>query len=282
VSRGRGIAAAIAITSNVNPATVKIRGLVFGGTPITPRPVAAGRLAIDVEKGGYLTTKLDVDALPGIVTDVRVELAPGQDPNAGPVVRKTGNLVLPKRYAMVVIDGVAARPTDDHKLALAPGMHLIEIREPGKDPWRKQIAITADQDQAITPDFVDAAPRESRRKLAYAVTGGAGLLLGFGVYAFYTSSGASDDAREILATEISRPIGDTTPPLRTRADFENARSRANKWRTISNLSYVAGLGALGAGIYLIVTSREPAEDDAPGLVIAPIEGGAMIGRAGRW
>ncbi|MBA2543150.1 MAG: hypothetical protein H0V17_26145, partial [Deltaproteobacteria bacterium] len=84
------------------------------------------------------------------------------------------------------------------------------------------------------------------------------------------------------AAEIGRPIGDATPPIRTRADFDAARDRANRWALVSNVTSAAGLATLGVGLYWIITSRAPADDDVPELVIAPVQGGALIGKAGRW
>lgn len=69
-----GDGAAIAVTANVDGATIKIGGLAFGGTPLAPRPLLAGAHEIEVSKLGYAPAKLTVDALPGIVTDVAVTL----------------------------------------------------------------------------------------------------------------------------------------------------------------------------------------------------------------
>ena len=66
--------AAIAVTANVDGATIKIGGLVYGGTPLDPRPITAGAHEIEIVKLGYKPIKVSVDALPGIVTDVAVEL----------------------------------------------------------------------------------------------------------------------------------------------------------------------------------------------------------------
>jgi len=68
--------AAISVTTNIPGATVKIGGLTYGGTPLDPRPITAGSHAIEVTKLGYKPVTVTVDALPGIVTDVAVELAP--------------------------------------------------------------------------------------------------------------------------------------------------------------------------------------------------------------
>jgi tetratricopeptide (TPR) repeat protein len=68
--------AAISVTANVDGATVKISGLTYGGTPLEPRPITAGAHQLEIVKLGYKPVQLSVDALPGIVTDVAVELAP--------------------------------------------------------------------------------------------------------------------------------------------------------------------------------------------------------------
>ncbi len=70
-----GERAAIAVTANVPGAAVRIGGLGYGSTPMAPRPIAPGALAIEVGKPGFRTARVAIEALPGIVTDVAVELA---------------------------------------------------------------------------------------------------------------------------------------------------------------------------------------------------------------
>lgn len=71
-----GEGAAIAVTANVTGATVRIGGLRYGGTPVEPRLIKPGALEMDIAKRGWRPVHLTVDALPGIVTDVAVELEP--------------------------------------------------------------------------------------------------------------------------------------------------------------------------------------------------------------
>lgn len=66
--------AAIAVTANVAGATVRIGGLRYGGTPVEPRLIKPGALELDIDKQGYKPMHLTVDVLPGIVTDVAIEL----------------------------------------------------------------------------------------------------------------------------------------------------------------------------------------------------------------
>jgi hypothetical protein len=71
-----GESAAIDVASSVPGASVTIRGLGFGATPFPPRRINPGPLDIAIAKQGYLPLQLHVDAIPGVVTDVRVELEP--------------------------------------------------------------------------------------------------------------------------------------------------------------------------------------------------------------
>ena len=66
--------AAIAVTANVTGATVRIAGLRYGGTPVEPRLIKPGAIQLDIDKPGYKPVRVAVEALPGIVTDVAVEL----------------------------------------------------------------------------------------------------------------------------------------------------------------------------------------------------------------
>lgn len=272
-----GEQAAVTVSANLS-AQVKLRGEPFGGTPIPPRLVPPGRLAFDIERGGYQTARVDVDALPGIVTDVRVVLSPGEESGAVVLDRKLGTVTLPKRPSLLIVDGRPSVVDQLNQLPLSPGVHELEIREPGKEIWRRRVVITAGQDQPVTPTYVDSGPRENRRTLSYALGGGGAALLAVGVGFFYRSKSAKDEAREILAAEILRPVGEM--PVNTRADFDDARSRSDRNALISNVAYTAGLGLLGAGIYFFVTSRAPSDDDVPDLAITP--GGALIGKTLRW
>jgi hypothetical protein len=69
-----GEGAAIAVTANVTGATVRIGNLRYGGTPVSPRLIRPGVLEMDFDKQGFRPAHLTVNALPGIVTDVSIEL----------------------------------------------------------------------------------------------------------------------------------------------------------------------------------------------------------------
>jgi hypothetical protein len=170
---------------------------------------------------------------------------------------------------------------DTGRIELAPGVRVVDVREPSKDPWRRRIAIAADADTVIAPVLPDAAPRESKRRLGYVIAAGGVGLATLGLAAFYVSRDAANEARDILRVELGRQPGDATAPIRTRGDFEDARSKANTWGTLSNLAYGAALVAAGIGGYVWHRNRAPS-DDTPEFAIAPFPGGAMVVRAGTW
>jgi hypothetical protein len=273
-----GEQAAISVSSNPPGAAVRIRGLAVGGTPIAPRTIAPGQVVVDIVKSGFLPGRADVDVLPGIVTDVSVDLVAGVEtaPNVEP---SFGTLLVPLAPRReVLIDG---RLVKTERTQLSPGIHIVEVREPDRDPWRRRVAITVDREQQLAPELVDSRPRESKRRIGKIALGAGTALAVLGVGAFYISRNAAEDARDILRIEIERPIGDTTPPLRTRADFEAARDKANRWATLSNVSWAAGFAAAGAGFYLLYRNRDR-DGDAPDFAIAPVRGGAIAGASLVW
>ena len=69
-----GEAAAIAVSTSVPGATVKINKLSYGGTPLAPRRISAGSLDVEITKLGYKPVHVTVEALAGIVNDVVVDL----------------------------------------------------------------------------------------------------------------------------------------------------------------------------------------------------------------
>ena len=79
-----GERAAIAVTSSIPGAAVRIGGLGYGATPVAPRPIDPGAHAIELAKPGFRPVRLEIDALPGVVTDIAVELVAEPPPPAPP------------------------------------------------------------------------------------------------------------------------------------------------------------------------------------------------------
>jgi hypothetical protein len=281
-----GESAAIAVTANVPGASVRVNGLTYGGTPLAPRPITAGKLVIDVEKAGWLPKHVEIDGLPGIVTDVAVELEPdtkAQSAAAELTTERTkattGTLIAPGDALLV--DGAAATSPAE----LAPGTHVVEIRRPGFDPWRRRVQIAAGQKTQLQPELVATRPREKRERLGLMLVAYGGALAGFGFVSFVVSRRASDDAREILRVETARPPGaidESVEPLRTRADFDAAHDKAVRWAVVSNIAYGAAALTAGVGGYLLYRNAKQRTDDTPPFAVAPVRGGAAIVMERAW
>jgi hypothetical protein len=260
----------------VPAATVKIGGLIMGGTPMAPRPITAGKLAIDVEKVGWKTRHFDVDAPAGIVTDVDAELE--ADTGAQPAVSTTPGDKPTKGWLIVGGERVEAEP----------GTQVIERRAPGADLWRRRVRIVAGQELVVTPTFVDTAQREHRERVGLAILGGSGLLLAGGFAFALASEHAANEAREIQRVETARdptqPISVTgaVEPVRTRAQFDDAVSRANRDAAYSDVMYGAAIAGVGVAAVFLYMGAKERTDVPPPFYVAPVAGGATIGKAVAW
>ena len=305
--------AAIAVTTNVTGASVKINGLTYGATPIAPRPITAGELEIEISKQGWKPTSLKVNALAGIVTDVSQELEP--DPNAqatelhadGAQKPTVGWLLIrgindvgrpPPPYddanELHLIDGREQKGEPDAKgggwirYELAPGTHLIEIRNLRDDPWRRRVRISAGQKLEIHPVLVNRHVRAVTEKRGFYVLGAGGALLVGGFISAMISREAAAEARDIVRIETARdpsqPLSVTgqIAPVRTRADLNDARDRASRFAIISDVSYAAGLAAAGVGAYYLYKGARERTDVPPPFAIAPTHGGVFVAKELAW
>lgn len=288
-----GDSAAIAVTTNVPGATVKVGGLTYGGTPLAPRPITAGTLEVELDKAGWKPAHVAVEALAGIVTDVSVELEPdpssagtgttlGSDVQAAqPTSRTTGYLAVRGGGGPgdLAIDGDRVTLTND-KLVVAPGTHVLELRVPAHDPWRRRVRISAGQTTVVAPAPVATARREHTERIGIAVVGGSAAIAAFGFYAALRSGSASAHAREIDRLETARPPAG----MYTRAEFEDARASAHRWSRISTAALGTGVITLGIGAALMYFGgREPADGLPPFAVTPPATGaGAVVTREVAW
>jgi hypothetical protein len=278
--------AAIAVTTNIPGATVKIGGLIYGATPLVPRPITAGKLEIDIDKLGWKPAHVSIDAPAGIVTDVAVDLDP--DPNAKSAdtgkpaeLPKVGWIVLPAG-AVTTVDG---KPATDAKVELSPGEHTVESHVPDHDPWRRRVRLFAGQEVKLQPAFVATADREHDVHLGMAVVAGGGALLAAGFATALVSEHASMNAREIQRVENARDPanpGYDVEPKHTRADFNAARDRARTYATISDITFAAGLITAGVGAYYLYQGDRERADVPPPFAIAPTQGGAFIAKEIQW
>lgn len=279
-----GDSAALAVQTNAIGATVKVGGLNYGGTPLAPRPITAGVLEIDLEKPGYLPKHVSVNALPGIVTDVIIDLE--TDPNAQvstglgetKPLEKVGKLVVPTEITEITVDGKVMTPKDG-VLELESGTRVIEVTKPGHDPWRRRVRINVSQKTPISPTFVETSARETKETIAIALLGGGLAISAVGFYAALKADDFASEAREIARLETSRPPAGKY----TRADFDAKRDDAKKWGLISDVTLGVGLATIGVSALYFYLGGKERSDVPPPYAVAPVSGGgAMLVRGVSW
>ncbi len=278
-----GDSAAIAVQGTPPGATVKVGGLNYGATPLEPRPITAGKIEIDIEKQGWKPAHVAVNALPGVVTDVIVDLEP--DPNAqsnndlgvSTTSLTTGRLAVPSDISAITIEGQSHKAVDG-VVTLPPGTHIVVIEREGFDPWRRRVRIVAGQKNRIEPVFVATAAREKKEKLGMALVGTGAAIGVFGFVAMLKSEHAAKDAREINRLETSRPPAG----MYTRQDFLDKRDESEKWSTISVVSFGAAIVSVGVGAVFLYLGGRERSDVPPPFAVSPVSGGAVVSRGISW
>ena len=279
--------AAVAVTTNVVGATVQINSLSYGATPLAPRPITPGELEVSIEKPGWKTQTVRVNAIAGIVTDVIVDLE--ADPNAKTNIQvethevpKIGWLMWPNAQATVIVDGKQTPPSE--RVELQPGTHTIELQAPGKDPWRRRFRITAGQRTTVEPTFVDSAGREASESRGLYIVAGSAVFFVAGFVTAMESHDALADANEIVRIEKARnpaaPLEDVAP-IRTRAELEDATDRAKRFALISDVSYGIGIVGVGIGAYFLYKGARESHDPPP-FALAPTHGGLFVAKELAW
>jgi len=281
--------AAITVTTNVPGATVKINGLTYGGTPIAPRPITPGELEVELDKPGYKPVKTTAKALAGVVTDIVVDLEADPDAHAElgtPEKATTGYLVMPPGLGEIAIDSQVV-PAQD-RIVLAPGVHVVEIRAPGKDVWRRRVRINAGQRTVVRPELVDSAARAGGERLGFYLVGAGGALLVGGFASALASRSAANEAADIVRVERSRdptrPLAETEAisPLRTRADLARARDEAQRWAIVSDVAYAAGLVTGAVAAYFLYKGARTRTDVPAPFAVSPVSGGAVVMKEIAW
>jgi hypothetical protein len=288
-----GDSAAVAVSTNVPGASVKINGLTYGATPLAPRPITPGPLEVEIEKPGWKPTKVTPNALPGIVTDVLVDLEPDPNSNANELQNQNqakidkGWLVLKPPTGLTSIDGASATGEADPgalRYELSPGTHIVEVKTPVSDPWRRRVRISPGQKTLVQPVLVETSSRSAIEKRGLYIVGGGSVLLVGGFVMAMLSRDAANDARDIVRIETQRDssVSTTLVPIRTRADLHDATDRANRFGLISNVSYGLGLAAVGVGAYYLYKGARERTDIPPPFAIAPTRGGVFVAKEVAW
>jgi hypothetical protein len=291
---------AIAVTANVEGATVTLGGLKYGATPLAPRAVAAGEVEIGATKVGWLPTTAKVVVLPGIVTDVELKLEP--DPNAKvdvggdlgttkPVEITTGWVVVAPSVPgiAVLLDGAATTPDGTGRIEGTPGIHELIVTAPGHEPWRRRVRFARGQKIDVNPTLIDSDARARSRTIGHVAIGvGTVFALASAGAAIYAQAQAND-ARDWAVIERGRPstTTGTLVPIHTRADIQAASDHAKNFGLMSDAGFAAAAITVGVGIYFLISERPHERANAPApFAIAPVIGpndvGVVFAKDGVW
>lgn len=276
-----GDGGAIAVTTNVTGAKVRLNGLTYGATPFI-RGFAAGPVEVEVSLIDYLPVTVDTEILAGVVTDVVVEMKKDPsvvvpkvpDKRVQPVVDKGWvELAVRPAGATVTVDGKPPVRDDQGRLEAKAGTYTVEVTAPEHEPWRRRVKVSNGQSRTIDVVLRPSAERDSLRTRGYVSLGVAAGLAGVGTFFGILEMRKFEAAQDIWDTEVARPTGIDTSgiePVHTRDDIDKLRDKGKRYQIISGASFGLAAVALGVSIYYFNKERpvERSGYELP-LAIAP-------------
>jgi len=130
------------VNSNPPGARIFVAGVEKGVTPLTLKEPPSGPTVVRAEKERYQPAARLAIITPGQSVGISIALSrPGSAPTAVDV------LSLPDGGTLS-IDGVLVGRTNAG-LQLAPGVHVVEVRKEGFDPWLQEVEVGADPFRVI-------------------------------------------------------------------------------------------------------------------------------------
>jgi hypothetical protein len=267
--------------------TVRLNGLRYGATPMAPRSVALGAVEVTLEAPGYLPATASAVVLPGIVTDVVVELvrdptaaaqepteaepASGEDIDVG-WLRLDTNASEPS----VTVDGAPPRYDGSGRIEAEPGLRLVEIKAQGREPWSQRVRFVRGQERRVQSDLQSSEQRRRDRRNGYLALGVAAAAVASGAVFGILEGREFERAEDIWDVETQRP-GDggfeATIPIRTRDEIEDHRTRGRTYALVSAASFGAAAVGLGASIVFFLAERPAALAGAePPIAVTPVTG----------
>lgn len=260
-----GDGGAIAISTNVEGALVRLNGLSYGATPLEPRAFALGPVDVSVEKRGYIKQEAKATIVAGLVIDVVFTLE--VDPKAkvaglggGPekvVDYGWVTLKVSPKSASVSVDGKPAVKDEQGRIKAKPGYVVVIVEADGHASWHRRVRVVKGQSRIINVNLRSAAMKKSLRKKGYLMLGTAALLTASGIVFGLMERGKYEEAQDIFDIELLRPNLASTDfvPLRTRQDIQNLKDEGKTLGLVSNISYGLAAAALGASVYFFVQER---------------------------
>ncbi|MFH2010174.1 MAG: PEGA domain-containing protein [bacterium] len=182
-----GAAGRIAFKVNVPGAAISLDGLRRGSSPSPALPVSAGLHVVTVTKVGYLAWTNSIGVRAGKTVMVRVDLE--KDPHYVPPRRVEGIKVHKAKneaYLTVrssapnvslYVDGKAVARRADGVFVLAkPRSHVVEVRAPGRLPWRARVDLLRGEKKTLVPVLALLSQKRSFARWGWITLGFAGAL----------------------------------------------------------------------------------------------------------
>ena len=244
--------------------TVRVDNRQVATTPVEePILLPAGTHNLSLERTGYRsqTTTIQISRAKTTTLDCRL-------PMTQPL-ESSGQLSLefPQSEALVLIDGSRA----DRSSLLPPGLHSVEVRHYGFEPWVRLLRVDAGSVQHVdalltpTPAFLhDIEQRAGTRRTWSYLLGGAGVAiagtaLGLGLW----NNGRYSDwkqKRTALEQAYQGPVADAAAAAQLeqrRNDVNNQLRSIHSADIVTAMLGVAGGLLLGSGTLLLLTAEQP-------------------------
>lgn len=211
------------------------------------------------------------------------EIADGAAERAAELDRRIPKLVLrvpkdPPEDLRVTVDGAPVpSSTTARSIELDPGEHVISASARGASLSEKTILLQDGGGEVSHAVILAPAekPKETRmqggndRTPTWVAMGGGGALL--------LAGGALLVGREAAISEVNASCPERLCPAAKRSEVESGRDRAELFGPLGGALGIAGLAAIGVGIYWLVRSSPPASSPrAASHRLAPTGSGLVV------
>jgi hypothetical protein len=175
----------------------------------------------------------------------------------------------PSPEMRITLDGEElARDTWSTAIPIDPGAHKVEVRQPGKVPWSREIDVVTARDAELQIRGFEDVPKAPSRaantadegrgqRTAGWIVGGAGLVA-LGV-------GAAFGVATLVNKHDSDRLCSSSPCDNPAALDANDRAHTDAW--VADIALGVGVVALAVGVFLVLTAKAPPRAAARPLVL---------------
>jgi hypothetical protein len=158
---------------------------------------------------------------------------------AGAEMLVDGRRVTERR--LEINDGGVTYMRGGFQVRLPAGDHVVELRVPEFDPWRRRVIVAAHAENEVTATLVETAPRERiRTRGQWLVGAGVGLaVVGGGLL------------------------------------YQSTRDDASVWKGLTATSFGLSAVTLSVGVWSLVRGQRPDLTAPPPMAMIPVAGGAV-------